>query len=137
MKTITKILLAIGILFLIIGVAYAMDLKETKDVKVKGNHLEIDGKQVAEVKEFNNSDCIDSEILSRDSEAIIKEITINGAKEVSSVDNPRNVYEFLTDNGMYYTFGNGEHTYIVIIDSSNWKGTMLSEMDNWCLENSK
>lgn len=114
-----------------------MDLKETKDVKVKGNHLEIDGKQVAEVKEYNNSDCIDSEILSRDSEAIIKEITINGAKEVSSVDNPRNVYEFLTNNGMYYTFGNGEHTYIVIIDSSNWKGTMLSEMDEWCIENSK
>ena len=132
-----KILLAIGVLFLIIGAAYAIDLKDTADVKVKGNHLEIDGKTVAEVKEFNSSDCIDSEILSRDSEAIIKSVDINGAKEVSSVDNPRNVYEFLTDNGMYYTFGNGEKTYIVVIDVDNWKADMLTKMDNWCLENSK
>ena len=132
-----KILLAIGVLFLIIGAAYAIDLKDTADVKVKDNHLEIDGKTVAEVKEFNSSDCIDSEILSRDSEAIIKSIDINGAKEVSSVDNPRNVYEFLTNNGMYYSFGNGEHTYIVIIDEDNWQGSMLTEMDKWCLENSK
>ena len=132
-----KIIIGFLLLFLLIGTACAGEFKETKEVKVNGNHLEIDGKQVAEVKEFNDSDCINTEILSRDSEAIIKAIDINGAKEVSSIDNPRNVYEFLTNNGMYYTFGNGEHTYIVIIDSNNWKADMLSEMDNWCIENSK
>ena len=137
MKTNIKIITITLLLFLIIGTACAIDLKDTADVKVKDNHLEIDGKTVAEVKEFNSSDCIDSEILSRDSEAIIKSIDINGAKEVSSVDNPRNVYEYLTNEGMYYSFGDGEHTYIVIIDENNWHGSMLSEMDKWCLENSK
>ena len=132
-----KLILGLALVFLIIGSAYAIDLKDTTDVKVKGNHLEINGKQVAEVKEFNSSDCINSEILSRDSGAIIKSVNINGAKEVSSVDNPRNVYEYLTNNGMYYSFGDGKHTYIVVIDSSNWNGKMLSEMDEWCLENSK
>ena len=137
MKSVTKILLTIGILFLIMGTAYALDLKETADVKIKGDHLLIDGKDVAEVKEFNDSSCIDSEILSRDSEAIIKSVDINGAKEVSSLGNPRDVHEFLTNDGMYYSFGNGEHTYIVVIDSNNWHGDMLSKMDKWCLDNSK
>ena len=27
--------------------------------------------------------------------------------------------------------------YVVTIDESNWKGSMLKEMDTWCLENSK
>ena len=132
-----KFILGLALLFLIIGGAYAIDLKSTSDVKVNGNHLEIDGKQVAEIKEFNSSDCINSEILSRDSNAIIKSVDVNGAKEVSSVDNPRNVYEFLTTNGMYYTFGNGEKTYIVVIDSDNWKADMLMKMDKFCIENSK
>lgn len=131
-----KILIVISLIFLFIGSVSAA-LSDTGDVKVDGNHLTIDGQQVAEVKEFNDSDCIDSEILSRDSEAIIKEVNINGASEVSSVDNPRNVYEFLTNNGMYYTFGDGEHTYIVIINEDNWKADMLLKMDKWCLENSK
>lgn len=135
MKTITKIILCIGILFLLMGTVSA--LKETNDVKVKDNHLEIDGKQIAEVKEYNDSSCIDTEILSRDSEAIIKSVDSNGAKEVTSVDNPRNVYEFLTNTGMYYTFGDGEHTYIVVINEDNWKADMLSKMDKWCIENSK
>ena len=132
-----KLIFGIAILFLIIGSAYALDLKNTADVTVKGNHLEIDGKQVAEVKEFDSSDCIDSEILSRDSGAIIKSVDINGAREVGSVDNPRNVYEYLTNNGMYYSFGDGNHTYIVVIDVDNWHGEMLTKMDKWCLENSK
>ena len=137
MKTKTKILIALGLLLLIIGTAYAMDLKETNDVKVKGDHLEIDGKQVAEIKEYSSSDCIDSEILSKDSAPIIKMIDDSGAKEVSSVSNPKGVYEFLTNDGMYYSFSNGDKFYIVSIDQSNWKGTMLKEMDEWCLLNSK
>ena len=137
MKTKTKILIALGLLLLIIGTAYAMDLKETNDVKIKGDHLEIDGKQVAEIKEYSSSDCIDSEILSKDSAPIIKMIDDSGAKEVSSVSNPKGVYEFLTNDGMYYSFAKGDKFYIVSIDQSNWKGTMLKEMDEWCLLNSK
>ena len=135
MKTITKIILCIGLLFLLIGTVSA--LKETSDVKVKDNTLEIDGKQIAEVKQYNDSSCIDTEILSRDSEAIIKAVDSNGATEVTSIDNPRNVYEIITNTGMYYTFGDGEHTYIVVINEDNWNGNMLSEMDKWCIENSK
>lgn len=135
MKTITKIILCIGLLFLLIGTVSA--LKETSDVKVKDNTLEIDGKQIAEVKQYNDSNCIDTEILSRDSEAIIKAVDSNGATEVTSIDNPRNVYEIITNTGMYYTFGDGEHTYIVVINEDNWNGNMLSEMDKWCIENSK
>lgn len=132
-----KVILGVALLLIVIGSAYALDLKETNDVKVDGNHLKIDGKDVGEVKEYDDSNCIDSEILSRDSGAIIKSVDINGAKEVTSVDNPRNVYEFLTNNGMYYSFGDGEHTYIVVINQDNWKANMLSKMDKWCLENSK
>ena len=135
MKKIIKIVIGIGLLFLLIGAVSAF--KETNDIKVKDNHLMIDSKKVAEIKEYNDSSCIDSEILSRDSGAIIKSVDTNGAKEVSSVDNPRNVYEYLTNNGMYYSFGDGEHTYIVVINEDNWKADMLSKMDKWCVENSK
>ena len=130
-----KIMIGILLLFLLIGTVSA--LKDTNDVKIKDNHLIIDGKEVDEIKEFNDSSCIDSEILSRDSEAIIKSVDSNGAKEVGSVDNPRDVYEFLTNDGMYYTFGDGEHTYIVVINEDNWKASMLTKMDKWCLDNSK
>ena len=130
-----KIIIGILLLFLLIGAVSA--LKDTNDVKIKDNHLIIDGKEVGEIKEFNDSSCIDSEILSRDSEAIIKSVDSNGAKEVGSVDNPRDVYEFLTNDGMYYTFGDGEHTYIVVINEDNWKASMLTKMDKWCLDNSK
>lgn len=132
-----KVILGLALLLIVMGSAYALDLKETNDVKLDGNHLKIDGKDVGEVKEYSDSNCIDSEILSRDSDAVIKSVDINGAKEVTSVDNPRNVYEFLTNNGMYYSFGDGEHTYIVVINQDNWKANMLSKMDKWCLENSK
>lgn len=132
-----KIILVTCILFLLLGTVHAIDLKDTAYVKVNDNSLEIEGTKVAEVKEFNDSDCINTEILSKDSEAIIKKINSDSVDEVTSVDNPREVYEYLTDNGMYYSFGNGEHTYIVIIDINNWKATMLSEMDEWCLQNSE
>ena len=135
MKNITKILIGIGILFLIIGVVSAAQLKDTADVKVKGNDLEIDGKKVANVTEYSDTNYITDVILNAN--PIIKAVGGNGANEVSSVSDYNLVYEFLTDNGMYYSFGKDGKYYVVTIDESNWKGTMLKEMDTWCVENSK
>ena len=89
------------------------------------------------IDEYNNSDCIQEKILSTDNEAIIKHVTEKSVDEVTSVDNPDDVYEYLTNDGMYYSFGKDGKTYIVTIDSKEWKGSMLKEMDEWCLENSK
>ena len=135
MKNITKILIGIGILFLIIGVVSAAQLKDTADVKVKGNDLEIDGKKVANVTEYSDTNYITDVILNAN--PIIKAVGGNGANEVPSVSDYNLVYEFLTDNGMYYSFGKDGKYYVVTIDEGNWKGTMLKEMDNWCIENSK
>ena len=136
MKNITKILLiGIGILFLIIGVVSAAQLKDTADVKVKGNDLEIDGKKVANVTEYSDTNYITDVILNAN--PIIKAVGGNGANEVPSVSDYNLVYEFLTDNGMYYSFGKDGKYYVVTIDEGNWKGTMLKEMDTWCIENSK
>ena len=135
MKNITKILIGIGILFLIIGVVSAAQLKDTADVKVKGNDLEIDGKKVANVTEYGDTNYI-TDVILKDN-PIIKAVGGNGANEVSSVSDYNLVYEFLTDNGMYYSFGKDGKYYVVTIDESNWKGTMLKEMDTWCIENSK
>ena len=135
MKNITKILIGIGILFLIIGVVSAAQLKDTADVKVKGNDLEIDGKKVANVTEYSDTNYITDVILNAN--PIIKAVGGNGANEVPSVSDYNLVYEFLTDNGMYYSFGKDGKYYVVTIDDANWKGTMLKEMDNWCIENSK
>lgn len=135
MKNITKILIGIGILFLIIGVVSAAQLKDTADVKVKGNDLMIDGKKVANVTEYSDTNYITDVILNAN--PIIKAVGGNGANEVSSVSDYNLVYEFLTDNGMYYSFGKDGKYYVVTIDDANWKGTMLKEMDTWCIENSK
>ena len=135
MKNITKILIGIGILFLIIGVVSAAQLKDTADVKVKGNDLMIDGKKVANVTEYSDTNYITDVILNAN--PIIKAVGGNGANEVSSVSDYNLVYEFLTDNGMYYSFGKDGKYYVVTIDDANWKGTMLKEMDTWCVENSK
>ena len=135
MKNITKILIGIGILFLIIGVVSAAQLKDTADVKVKGNDLEIDGKKVANVTEYPDTKYI-TDVILKDN-PIIKAVGGNGANEVSSISDYNLVYEFLTDNGFYYSFGKDGKYYVVTIDESNWKGSMLKEMDTWCLENSK
>lgn len=114
-----------------------LNLVDTADVKLDANSLLIDGKNVATVEEYNDSSAIDDKILSKDDGAIIKQITASGASEVTSMDNPDDVYEFLTNSGMYYTFGKDGKTYIVTINEDNWNGNMLSEMDKFCLENAK
>lgn len=133
MKNIIKLLLIVGMLFLLIGTVSA--LTDTSDVKVKGNDLEINGKKVANVTEYKDTSFITDVILKAN--PIIKAVGDNGANEVSSVSDYDLVYEFLTEDNMYYTFGKDGKYYVVTIDGSSWNGSMLKEMDNWCLENSK
>ena len=135
MKDIYKILLGIGILFLIIGTVSAIQFKNTADVEVNGNDLKIDGKIAANFTVYNDTSFIDDVILQE--KPIIKAVGGNGANEVQSVSDYNLVYEFLTDNGMYYTFGKDGKTVVVTINEDNWHADMLKKMDEWCLENSK
>lgn len=133
-----KVILGLALLLFLIGGACAVEFKDTQGVAEDFNELWIDGKKVANITEFNASDCINTEILAKDNGAFIMQVTKDGASEVSSVDNPDDVYEFLTNNGgMYYTFGKDGKTYIVTIDENQWEADMLTKMDKWCLENSK
>lgn len=138
MKKIIKIIIGASILLLFMGVICAEDpgFKDTTGVAEDFNELWISGKKVANITSYNDSDCIDKEILSKDDQAIIKHVTKSNVEEVSSVDNPKDVYEFLTNEGMFYTFGKDDHIYIVTIDESQWNVDMLDKMDEWCLENS-
>lgn len=130
-----KILLGITILFLIIGATSAVEFKDTSGCAEDFNELWIEGKKVANITEFNDTSFIEEHILTDN--PIIKHITSNSADEVDSVSDYNDVYEFLTDNGFYYTFGKDGKYYVVTINEDEWSGTMLSEMDEWCLENSK
>lgn len=113
-----------------------LNLSDTSDVKLDSNSLLIDGKNVATVEEYNDSSVIKDKILSQDG-VIIKQVTSSKVSEVSSVDNFDDVYEFLSNDGFYYTFGKDGKTYIVTINEDNWHGDMLSKMDKFCLENAK
>ena len=135
MKDIYKILLGIGILFLIIGTVSAIQFKNTADVEVNGNDLKIDGKIAANFTVYNDTSFIDDVILQE--KPIIKAVGGNGANEVQSVSDYNLVYEFLTDHAMYYTFGKDGKTVVVTINEDNWHADMLKKMDDWCLENSK
>ena len=136
-----KIVFGILILFLLIGAACATEknypLTDTQPVAEDFGELWIDGKKVATIDQYDDANCIEEKILSQDDGAIIKQVTKEGAKEVSSVDDSADVYEFLTEKGMYYTFGKDGKFYIVTIDESQWNADMLKKMDEWCLENSK
>lgn len=135
MKNMIKILIGISILFLLVGVLSAAEFKDTSDVKVKGTDLMIDGKKVANITVYNDTSFIDNDIIPDN--AIIKAVGGNGANEVPSVSNYSLVYEFLTDNGMYYSFGKDGNYCVVTIDEDVWTGSMLKPMEKWCLENRK
>ena len=134
MKTKSKIILAVLLLFLVIGTVSAVQYKNTADVTVQGNNLLIDNKVIANVTEYNDTSFIEGIVADN---AIIKAVGGNGANEVPSVSDYNLVYEFLTDNGFYYSFGKDGKYYVVTIDESQWHADMLKKMDNWCLENSK
>jgi len=134
MKTKSKIILAVLLLFLVIGTVSAVQYKNTADVTVQGNNLLIDNKVIANVTEYNDTSFIEGIVADN---AIIKAVGGNGANEVPSVSDYNLVYEFLTDNGFYYSFGKDGKYYVVTIDESQWHADMLKKMDNWCLENKK
>ena len=131
----TKIIIAALLLFLLIGVCAAVEFKDTSGCAEAFGELWIDGKKVANVTEYNNTSFIDEKILTDN--PVIKQVTKDGASEVDSVSDYNDVYEFLTENGFYYTFGKDGKTVVVSIDVDEWHGDMLSDMDEWCLENSK
>ena len=134
MKTKSKIILAVLLLFLVIGTVSAVQYKNTADVTVQGNNLLIDNKVIANVTEYNDTSFIEGIVADN---TIIKAVGGNGANEVPSVSDYNLVYEFLTDNGFYYSFGKDGKYYVVTIDESQWHADMLKKMDNWCLENKK
>ena len=134
MKTKSKIILAVLLLFLVIGTVSAVQYKNTADVTVQGNNLLIDNKVIANISEYNDTSFIEGIVADN---AIIKAVGGNGANEVPSVSDYNLVYEFLTDNGFYYSFGKDGKYYVVTIDESQWHADMLKKMDNWCLENKK
>lgn len=139
-----QILICILIISLIsLGTVVAEDnkdypLENTLSVKADYGIVTIDGIHAANVTQYNNSDIVQEEILSKDPDTIIKRITEDGAEEIDSISDYENVYEYLTEDGMYYSFtGKDDKFYLLEINVENWKADMLDKMDEFCLQNEK
>lgn len=114
------------------------DLENTLSVKADYGIITIDGIHAADITQYNSTDAIEEQILSKDTGVIFKKVTSSGASEVSSIDDYNGVYEYLSNEGFYYSFvGKDNKTYIITINEDNWKADMLSEMDEFCLQNAK
>ena len=113
-------------------------LENTLSVKADYGIVTIDGIHAANITQYNNSDIIQEKIFSKDPDTIIKKITKSGAEEITSISDYECVYEYLTEDGMYYSFtGKDDKFYLLEINVENWKVDMLSEMDEFCLQNEK
>ena len=139
-----QLLICILIISLIsLGTVVAEDnkdypLENTLSVKADYGIVTIDGIHAANVTQYNNSDIVQEEILSKDPDTIIKMITEDGAEEIDSISDYENVYEYLTEDGMYYSFtGKDDKFYLLEINVENWKADMLDKMDEFCLQNEK
>lgn len=139
-----QILICILIISIIsLGTVVAEDnkdypLENTLSVKADYGIVTIDGIHAANVTQYNNSDIVQEEILSKDPDTIIKMITEDGAEEIDSISDYENVYEYLTEDGMYYSFtGKDDKFYLFEINVENWKADMLDKMDEFCLQNEK
>lgn len=139
-----QILICILIISLIsLGTVVAEDnkdypLENTLSVKADYGIVTIDGIHAANITQYNNSSIIQEEILSKDPDTIIKMITEDGAEEIDSISDYENVYEYLTEDGMYYSFtGKDDKFYLLEINVENWKADMLDKMDEFCLQNEK
>jgi len=139
-----QILICILIISIIsLGTVVAEDnkdypLENTLSVKADYGIVTIDGIHAANVTQYNNSDIVQEEILSKDPDTIIKMITEDGAEEIDSISDYENVYEYLTEDGMYYSFtGKDDKFYLLEINVENWKVDMLDKMDEFCLQNEK
>lgn len=139
-----QILLCIIIISLIsLGTVVAEDnkdypLENTLSVKADYGIVTIDGIHAANITQYNNSSIVQEEIFDKDPETIIKQITDDGAEEIDSISDYENVYEYLTEDGMYYSFtGKDDKFYLLEINVENWKADMLDKMDEFCLQNEK
>ena len=139
-----QILICILIISIIsLGTVVAEDnkdypLENTLSVKADYGIVTIYGIHAANVTQYNNSDIVQEEILSKDPDTIIKMITEDGAEEIDSISDYENVYEYLTEDGMYYSFtGKDDKFYLLEINVENWKADMLDKMDEFCLQNEK
>lgn len=139
-----QILICILIISIIsLGTVVAEDnkdysLENTLSVKADYGIVTIDGIHAANITQYNNSDIVQEEILSKDPDTIIKMITEDGAEEIDSISDYENVYEYLTEDGMYYSFtGKDDKFYLLEINVENWKADMLDKMDEFCLQNEK
>ena len=139
-----QILICILIISIIsLGTVVAEDnkdypLENTLSVKADYGIVTIDGIHAANVTQYNNSDIVQEEILSKDPDTIIKMITEDGAEEIDSISDYENVYEYLTEDGMYYSFtGKDDKFYLLEINVENWKVDMLDKTDEFCLQNEK
>lgn len=113
-------------------------LENTLSVKADYGIVTIDGIHAANITQYNNSDIVQDKILSKDPDTIIKMITEDGAEEISSISDYENVYEYLAEDGMYYSFtGKDNKFYLLEINVENWKADMLDKMDEFCLQNEK
>ena len=114
------------------------DLENTLSVKADYGRITIDGKGVADIPQYNSTDAIEEQIISKDSGVIFKKVTSSGASEIDSIDDYNGVYEYLSNEGFYYSFvGKDNKTYIVTIDEDSWQADMLKKMDEFCLQNAK
>ena len=131
------------ITFLSLGVVMAEDnkdypLENTLSVKADYGIVTIDGIHAANITQYNNSDVVQEKIFSTDSNTIIKKISESGAEEITGISDYNGVYEYLTEDGMYYSFtGKDNKFYLLEINTENWKADMLDKMDEFCLQNEK
>ena len=139
-----KIIIGLTILLILsVGAIAAEDnkdypLENTLSVKADYGIVTIDGIHAANITQYNDSQIIQEKIFSKDPNPIIKKISKDGAEEITSISDYESVYEYLTEDGMYYSFtGKDDKFYLLEINMDNWKGTMLSEMDEFCLQNEK
>ena len=131
------------LLIVSIGAVMAEDnkdypLENTLSVKADFGIVTIDGIHAANITQYNNSSIIQEEILSKDPDTIIKKINDDGAEEIDSISDYENVYEYLAEDGMYYSFtGKDDKFYLLEINVENWNVDMLDKMDEFCLQNEK
>lgn len=143
MLKLKKLIICLTILTLSIGIIAAEDnkdypLENTLETKADYGIVTINGIHAANITQYNDSKIVQDEIFSKDPSTIIKKITKDGAEEVTSISDYECVYEYLTEDGMYYSFtGKDGKFYLLTINQDNWKVDMLSEMDEFCLQNEK
>ena len=131
------------ITFLSLGVVMAEDnkdypLENTLSVKADYGIVTIDGIHAANITQYNNSDVVQEKIFSTDPNTIIKKISESGAEEITSISDYKGVYEYLTEDGMYYSFtGKDNKFYLLEINTENRKADMIDKMDEFCLQNEK